>query len=104
MIWNIFLLISAFTFMEGVAWFTHKYIMHGPLWMLHKDHHHKRKGWFEMNDFFFLMFSTPSALLIWFGLDAGMDWRFFVGAGIALYGMAYFMMHDILVHRRFRWF
>jgi len=27
--------------MEFVAWFTHKHIMHGFLWNLHKDHHHQ---------------------------------------------------------------
>ena len=36
---NIFVLISTFLFMEFVAWAVHKYIMHGFLWSLHKDHH-----------------------------------------------------------------
>ena len=32
-----------------MAWFSHKYIMHGFLWNLHKDHHVKnKKSW---NDF-----------------------------------------------------
>jgi beta-carotene 3-hydroxylase len=30
---------SAFLFMELMARFTHKYVMHGFLWILHKDHH-----------------------------------------------------------------
>ena len=34
-------LIGAFCFTEFTAWFNHKYIMHGPLWFLHKDHHKK---------------------------------------------------------------
>lgn len=32
-------LLAAFLSMEAVAWFTHSYVMHGPLWVLHKDHH-----------------------------------------------------------------
>ena len=39
--------------MEGVAWFTHKYVMHGFLWVLHKDHHDRSNhSPFEKNDFF----------------------------------------------------
>ena len=41
--------------MEGVAWFTHRYIMHGLLWHFHRDHHTRdNSGVFEKNDFFFL--------------------------------------------------
>ena len=39
-IW-IFTLIATFVVTEFTAWFNHKYIMHGPLWILHKDHHKK---------------------------------------------------------------
>ena len=47
-----------FVFMEFVAWFSHKYIMHGFLWSLHKDHHLKdHKSWFERNDFFFIFYA-----------------------------------------------
>ncbi len=34
-------LLGAFSIMEFMAWFTHKYIMHGFLWYLHEDHHKK---------------------------------------------------------------
>ena len=41
-----------------VAWFSHKYIMHGFLWSLHKDHHHKdHDSHFERNDAFFLFYA-----------------------------------------------
>jgi beta-carotene 3-hydroxylase len=47
---------STFLIMEFMAWFTHKYIMHGFLWNLHKDHHHKdHDSWFERNDAFFYL-------------------------------------------------
>ena len=26
-----------------------------------------------------------------------------IGFGIALYGIAYFMIHEVLIHRRFNW-
>ena len=56
-------LIGAFSIMEFMAWFTHKYIMHGFLWVLHKDHHKKdHKSRFERNDMFFLFYAVVSML------------------------------------------
>jgi len=96
----IFLVLAAFLFMEFVAWFTHKYVMHGFLWVLHKDHHSpERKKW-ERNDLFALMFAIPSVILLIFGAKAAFDFKFWLGIGIALYGMAYFLLHDTLVHQR----
>lgn len=34
--------LATFFFMEFMAWFSHKYIMHGFLWVLHEDHHKKK--------------------------------------------------------------
>ena len=96
--------IGTFIFMEGVAWFAHKYIMHGLLWSLHKDHHQRKPHFFEKNDAFFLIFATPSILLFFFGAKAGFNWMFYVGLGILIYGIAYFMIHDVVIHQRFKWF
>jgi len=78
--------------------------MHGLGWYFHRDHHQRRPGFFEKNDVFFLIFAIPSWLFIMFGMMAGNDWRVFVGAGIALYGICYFLVHDVFIHRRFDWF
>ena len=43
---------GTFFIMEFVAWFSHKYIMHGFLWVWHKDHHKRARFWFERNDLF----------------------------------------------------
>lgn len=104
--WMIYLLITigTFIFMEGVAWFTHKFVMHGLLWVLHKDHHQKKPHFFEKNDFFFLIFAAPSILLFFFGAEAGFNWMFYIGLGILLYGIAYFIIHDVVIHQRFKWF
>jgi beta-carotene 3-hydroxylase len=100
----ILIVLGSFLLMEGVAWFTHKYIMHGLLWYLHKDHHQKTPHFFEKNDAFFLIFATPSILLFLFGLKGGLNWMFFMGLGIFFYGMAYFIVHDVIIHQRFKWF
>ncbi len=93
-------------FMEFAAWFAHKYIMHGFLWSWHKDHHqpHLKNGFFEKNDLFFLVFAIPSATCYIIGSSTPQFWLFFVGVGISIYGLIYFLIHDVYIHRRFKWF
>ncbi len=88
--------------MEFMAWFTHKYVMHGLGWYFHRDHHRPEPGFFEKNDVFFLIFAIPSWLCIMFGMMAGNDFRLYIGIGIATYGFAYFLVHDIIIHQRFK--
>jgi beta-carotene 3-hydroxylase len=87
--------------MEFVAWFSHKYIMHGFLWVLHKDHHASQKKIFEKNDLFALIFAFPSIFLIFKGVTSNYDYKFYIGLGIAIYGLSYFLFHDVLFHQRF---
>ena len=98
--------VTFFTYvlMEGITWCTHKYVMHGWMWYFHEDHHRPRGRFFEKNDAFFLIFAVPSCLLIVFGSMAQFDWRFYAGIGILLYGISYFLIHDVLIHQRFDWF
>jgi len=93
--------------MEFVAWLAHKYLMHGWLWSWHEDHHkprHEKTGFFEKNDLFFLVFAIPSALSYMIGLATPQFWLLFVGIGISIYGLIYFLIHDVYIHRRFNWF
>ncbi len=85
--------------MEVVAIFTHKYVMHGWLWILHRSHHEQHKGLFEWNDLFAVFFSLPSIALIAAGYPR-MGPAFWGGLGIAAYGLLYFLLHDVLVHKR----
>lgn len=102
---DILIVVAAFAGMEGMAWFTHKFIMHGLLWSLHKDHHKKKSpGFFEHNDFFFLIFAIPGIICLFFGMQNGYNFLFFIGLGITLYGLAYFLLHDIFIHQRFKIF
>jgi beta-carotene 3-hydroxylase len=102
----LYLLIGAGTFlaMEGVTWLTHKFVMHGFLWFLHEDHHKKGPGFFEKNDAFFIIFAIPSWLCIMLGSMSQAYWVVSIGFGIALYGLAYFVVHDIIIHQRFKIF
>lgn len=98
---NFLVILITFFLMEAATWFIHKYIMHGFLWILHRDHHdHSNEGPLERNDLFFLIFALPAIALMYFGAKAGYTTNFFIGVGITLYGMAYFFVHDIFIHQR----
>lgn len=102
---KILIVLAAFVGMEAVAWFTHKYIMHGLLWILHKDHHKKESsGFFEHNDFFFLIFAIPGIICLFLGMKNDYNFLFWIGLGITIYGLAYFLVHDVFIHQRFKIF
>ncbi|RPD42972.1 sterol desaturase family protein [Chitinophaga barathri] len=98
---NALIALFVFVAMEGATWFIHKYIMHGFLWVLHKDHHdHSNEGLLEKNDYFFVIFALPTIALMYFGSLRNFNYLFFIGLGIMLYGMAYFLVHDLFIHQR----
>jgi len=97
--------VATFVMMEGMAWFTHKYVMHGILWKLHQDHHRKdHSSWWERNDLFFVFYAIVSIgfFLLWRYDDVWMALP--IGLGILAYGIAYFTVHDIFIHQRFKIF
>ncbi|MEX0997657.1 MAG: sterol desaturase family protein [Flavobacteriaceae bacterium] len=97
--------IGTFFIMEFMAWFTHKYVMHGFLWSLHKDHHKKdHDSWWERNDFFFIFYAAVSIgfFLLWKNYDFWYGLP--IGLGIFTYGLTYFFVHDIFIHQRFKLF
>lgn len=102
---KVFVVLLTFISMEAVAWLTHKYVMHGLFWFLHKDHHKKdHSGFFERNDFFFLIFAIPGIICLAIGTLQDVSLAFWIGVGITAYGAAYFFVHDIFIHQRFKFF
>ncbi len=103
-IW-ILIFLGTFSIMEFMAWFSHKYIMHGFLWILHKDHHKKdHDSWFERNDAFFIIYAIVSMSFIYAGATTWFWYGWPIGLGIMAYGAAYFLVHDIFIHQRFKLF
>ena len=97
--------LATFFTMEFMAWFTHKYVMHGFLWHIHADHHKKdHDSWFERNDLFFIFYAVVSMGCIILWSEYGVSFALPIGIGIFSYGLAYFMVHDIFIHQRFKIF
>lgn len=97
----VLLIISAYVSMEGVAWLAHKYLMHGWLWQLHRDHHKKETyGFLEKNDYFFLIFALPGIVCLALGIYTPLTYLLYIGIGITLYGLSYFVIHDVFIHQR----
>jgi len=104
-VFGILIFLATFCFMEFMAWFTHKFIMHGFLWSLHRDHHKKdHDSWFERNDAFFLFYAVVSMVCFYLGANTEFWVGWPLGLGILAYGIAYFMVHDIFIHQRFKMF
>lgn len=101
---HILLGIATFAGMEFMAWFTHKYVMHGFLWTLHKDHHQPEKGWFERNDAFFIFYAAISTTLFILWSEGIFQYGLAMGLGIFFYGFTYFAVHDVFIHQRLNWF
>ena len=98
------IVIAVFLLWEGVAWFTHKYIMHGILWVWHKSHHAVHNHAFERNDLFAVVFSLPSIAIFYYFTQVDYNpYMLAAGFGIFCYGVFYFIFHDIIVHQRLRW-
>jgi beta-carotene 3-hydroxylase len=102
----ILVLLASYFSMEFVAWFAHKYVMHGFGWFLHADHHSRnprqKDSFFEKNDSFFVIFAVPAMLGYIFGSVYAIPLLIAAAIGITLYGATYFMVHDVLFHQRIR--
>lgn len=100
----ILLFLGTFFLMEGIAWAQHKYLLHGVLWKIHADHHKKDDGqFFEKNDLVFLFFAIPSMLMFMYGSYYQNWYVIAIASGVTAYGLAYFLIHDVFIHRRFKW-
>jgi beta-carotene 3-hydroxylase len=95
------IVLIAFILMEFVSYLAHRYVYHKLLWVFHRSHHSPRTGPFELNDVFPLFFASISIILMFSALSdpAGSD-LLALSIGITLYGLTYFFVHDLYVHRR----
>jgi len=103
------IVIATVAAMEGVAWASHKYVMHGFGWGWHRDHHEPHDKLLERNDRFALVGAAMSIAMFALGsprVAGAAAWApgTWIGLGILFYGVIYTLIHDGLVHQRyFRW-
>lgn len=87
---------------EVFSYLAHRCLFHGVLWRVHQTHHQTRTGKYELNDVFSLFFAGVSMSLMIFAERPFVDSISFpIGFGIAVYGVLYFVTHDLFTHRRF---
>lgn len=81
----------------------HGRVWHGVLLSLHGSHHRPRRGRFEANDLLSVTHAPLAAALVVVGCMmhgwVGAILRG-IGAGMTLFGLAYVVVHDGLVHER----
>jgi beta-carotene 3-hydroxylase len=105
----IIIVLATILAMEGVAWASHKYIMHGWGWAWHRDHHEPHNNALEKNDLYGVVGAAMSISMFALGSPlvlgaAAWDPATWIGLGILGYGILYTLAHDGLVHQRwFRW-
>jgi beta-carotene 3-hydroxylase len=96
---RLLILLVTFCAMELFSYAVHKYLFHGLLWNVHKSHHFPKHDGLELNDLFSGFFALVAAVLIITGAIDG-DYKLWVGFGITVYGLVYFVFHDVIIHQR----
>jgi beta-carotene 3-hydroxylase len=90
--------------MEPWAMLLHGCVWHHRLWFIHRSHHRDRRGRFEHNDALSALHAPVAIALILHGCAAApgllRDVTFGAGLGMTLFGLAYVIVHDGLVHGR----
>ena len=91
----------SFVLMEPVTYAVHRWVMHGPGLTLHHSHHRPPLGRLEANDLFPVAFASLVGVALAIGFNVpGYEWLIPVGTGVTLYGLAYGLVHDGVVHAR----
>ncbi len=95
--------VGAFVVMEPVTALTHRLVMHGAGWGLHRSHHRVRSGRYQANDVFPLVFAGLTMVAMAVGFQwTGQDVIVPATVGLTAYGACYGFVHDVYTHQRIR--
>lgn len=98
---SVLVAIAAFVAMEPITALTHRFVMHGVGWVLHRSHHDRAASRWEANDLFPVMFAGVVCTGFAVGFNVGGAGVLVpIGIGITLYGVAYALVHDLYIHGR----
>ncbi len=99
---DLVIVLVAFVAMEGVAYASHRWVMHGRHgagW--HVSHHQARRGAVEANDLYPVVMAAFTISLFALGAGvAGLHVLVPTAIGITLYGASYLVVHDVVIHGR----
>ena len=99
-LWRLAVVVGTVAFMEWVAYAVHRYVMHGRSgWGWHASHHEEHDDLLEKNDLYAVVFAAIAIGLFWIGSAIWLP-LWWVGMGVSVYGLLYFIVHDGLVHQR----
>src|SRR6478609_4052337 len=91
---------AGFVAMEGIAWLSHRYVMHGWGWGWHRSHHEPGPGGFERNDLYALFGVALSIALFLLAGRLQSPALQALAVGVTAYGLMYGFVHDGVVHQR----
>jgi beta-carotene 3-hydroxylase len=87
--------------MEPIAAAAHRAVMHRRGWAWHRSHHTRPRPKPEGNDIYPLVIAAGTFGIMLAGrLLEPLRPLLWVGAGMTVYGVAYLVVHDLLVHQR----
>ena len=87
--------------MEPISAAIHRYIGHGVAWPLHRSHHEGPVSGPELNDIIPAL--SAAVTIAGFAVGVSVDGMFLLvplATGATIYGAAYFVLHDLYIHRR----
>ena len=83
---------------EPAAALAHRAVMHASGWRWHRSHHRPRRGGWEDNDRFPVVFAALTMATMALGRATGRERLVAAGAGVTGYGLLYLLVHDVGVH------
>ena len=100
----VLLAVAALVVMEPVTTLAHRVVFHGFAMGWHRSHHLPPRHVLEANDLFPVGFSALTIVVLSIGVWVGAGSVLVpVGVGVTAYGVSYFVVHDLVIHRRFSW-
>jgi beta-carotene 3-hydroxylase len=90
--------------MEPLTAALHRIVFHGFGMGWHRSHHAPPRGALEANDLYPLTFGVATIAVLSVGVWVGGGAVLVpIGVGITAYGVAYLVVHDVVIHRRLPW-
>ncbi len=87
--------------MEPISAAIHRWFGHGPGWVLHRSHHEDELVGLEANDVIPAVSALLTMVAFWVGVSVpGAAAAVPLALGATIYGLAYFVLHDLYIHRR----